>query len=280
MGMQGQSQADKRRDMNLKDQFGRKWLAAIEKESFEPAGHITPAGWTDPLRTPTQYLRVPRDEFSNPQVGQVLVDFKRWHTDQTNAMKEWKVRFYNIGREQKKHAFDPEKDQHDAYVLHLVGEKPWPSPELLVEAAAGKTDRAKMMLGLNPLDQATRLALGYAELEDLEALIGSAKTTPQQDAMAEMEREEYSGEEQSPAAQRVKQTLSAPVDRPVIATTSYKAFSDSCLRRGFTMKQISQLWKDLKKMGAVEGALDDEPKSTRRRAAPEVAEPQLAATTE
>lgn len=274
MAQMGKSQADRRRDMNLKDQFGRKWLAAIEKESFEPAGHIVPAGWTDPLRTPSQYLRIPRDESGNPQVGSVLVDFKRWFTDQTNAMKDWKIRFYNIGREQKKHAFDPEKDQHDAYVLHLVGEKPWPAPDLLVEASAGKTPRAQQMLGLAPLERETRLALGYAELEDLEALVAGDKMTDQQEAMKAMDSEQFAGGVDSAAAQRVQKTLTTS-ERPVIATTSYRAFSESCLKRGFTMKQISQLWKDLKKMGAVEGAVDEAPKPKARRGA---AVPEPAAT--
>lgn len=226
MAQKGLSQADKRRDMNLRDQFGRLWLAAIEKESFEPTGHLQPAGWSDPLRTPSQYLRIPRDEYQNPQIGRVEVDFKRWQKDQTDAMKEWKIRFYNIGREQKKHAFDPAKDEQDEYLLHLVGPKPWPAPAIVAEAAANKTKRATQFLGLADLDRDTRMLLGYVELEDLEA-IANGKLLSEDEAEAELKGRGQDG-------------------RPKFNTGSYKEFTAACLKRGITMKKAAELWKDLK----------------------------------
>jgi hypothetical protein len=209
----GKSQADKRRDMNLVDQFGRKWLAAIDRETFDPTGHVTPAGWSDPLSTPSQYVGVPRDEHQNPQMGQAFVDFPRWIADQVQATKDWKVRLWNIGRDLQKNAFNAKTAETDEYLLHLTGPKPWPASEVLEQAAAGD----KRLLGLKDLDKATRLLLGRIELEDLESV------------------EEPEGEPEP--------SESGP---PPLNIGSNKEFVASALRRGFTMKQAQHMYKELR----------------------------------
>lgn len=202
------TQAMDRRDMVLRDEFKRPWLAALEIKTFEPTGHVTPAGWDDVLRTPQQYLRIPRDEFNNPQVGQLRIDWDRWIKDQADATKDWKVRLWNIGREQQKNAFDPAKAEHDEYLLHLTGPKPWPTPEALRLAKAGD----RQLLGIKPLDKRSRTLLGLVELEDLEA---------------------------APAEALADEAEHAPLN-----TGNHKEFIAACLERGITMKKAAQLWRE------------------------------------
>lgn len=204
--MQAKSQADKRRDMNLIDQFGRPWLAAIDRDTFEPVGHIQ-AAWSlgidgavlDPLCTPQQYLKIKHDNFGNPQLNKILVDFVAWIRDQTGATKEWKTRLWNIGRETQKNAFNPKTAEHDEYLLHLVGPRPWPTPAVLLLAMKGQDKR---LLGLAPMDRETRELLGIVELEDLEAAADEV-------AMLESQREAET-EEQLEAQRRALMAPAAP----------------------------------------------------------------------
>lgn len=227
MAQKGKSQADKRRDMNLTDQFGRKWLAAIEKESFEPAGHVTPAGWTDPLRTPSQYLLIPRDNHGNPQINRCEVDFGRWIADQDQATRDWKIRLWQIGREQQKNAFDPKTAEQDEYLLHLTGPKPWPTPPVLRKAKAGD----KRLLGILPLDRHTRILLGLVELEDLEAMAGEEFETSGEPTEKQIEKELEGAEQEG---------------RPAFNTGDYKGFIAACLKRRIPMEKANQLWRDLR----------------------------------
>lgn len=188
------SQADKRRDMNLTDQFGRLWLAAIDRDTFDPVGHVTPAwshtGVSDPLQTPQQYLKVLRDPYGNPQLGRIEVDLDRWIRDQEGATKEWKTRLWNIGRDMQKNAFNPKTCETDDYLLHLTGPKPWPSPAILRQAKAGD----RVLLGLAPMDKATRALLGILELEDFE-IVDEPTMLPGQEGEAETEAQLEAQEE-------------------------------------------------------------------------------------
>ena len=73
MAAKARTQADYRRDMNPRDQFGRKWLTTIELMTGEPTGGIVPAGWSDPLRTPMQYLKVPRNADGQSELGRLVL---------------------------------------------------------------------------------------------------------------------------------------------------------------------------------------------------------------
>jgi hypothetical protein len=219
---QAKTQADKRRDMNLTDQFGRSWLAAIDRETFDPVGQVTPAGWADPINTPAQYLKIPRDAANNPQMGRVEVDMARWITDQTNATRDWKVRLWNIGRHEQKNAFDPKTAEQDEYLVHLAGPKPWPSPAVLKQARDGD----QRLLGLEPLDRAARILLDLVELEDLEFVTG-ADLQAAKDAETDEER--------------LSHKAPAPLN-----TANYKEFMAACLERKIPMAEAAKLWREFK----------------------------------
>lgn len=232
------SQADKRRDTNLTDQFGRRWLAAIDRDTWEPVGHISPA-WSvaddavsDPLHTPQQYLRVLRDDHGNPQINRLDIDIDRWIRDQETATKEWKTRLWNIGRDMQKNAFNPKTAEEDEYLLHLTGPRPWPSPAVLLRARKGD----KRLLGIDPMDRDTRILLGIVELEDLEAAANESEPKMLAHQAGEPENEEELAEQ--------KKALMGKGG--VLDTGDFKQFMSACLEKGITMKQAGKLWKEFK----------------------------------
>lgn len=163
------TQADQRRDFNATDQFGRLWLVAIEVSTGDPCGQVDVAGWSDPLNTPQKYIRV-SNAFGIRAGNQspVHVDFEAWVRDQQDAEAEWKRSYYSIGQKVYQNKFNP-KDFEDEYLLSLAGPKPWPSAEALLRARAGH----RKLLGLEPLDRATRKLLNMETIDDLEAGLGA-----------------------------------------------------------------------------------------------------------
>ena len=165
------TQAARRRSFNAMDQFGRLWLANIEVASGAACSPLVPAGWTDPLRTPAKYLKL-RNAFAIQAAGSpVTVDFDRWIADmegpdgKSGLQGEWKLRLYEIGRENNKVSFNPVEAETNEYYLHLAGPKPWPSAAVLRMAKAGHRE----LLGLAPLTIVGRKLLGLETAEDIEA---------------------------------------------------------------------------------------------------------------
>jgi len=162
-------QAGWRQDRNVKDQFGRLWLVAFETGpnrqggSGMPTGQIVAAGWSDPLGTPQQYIRVPKGEFGEYDKNRLVVDLVRWMRDQKEHEREWRQRFRQAGVKQYKSAFDPKEHAKDELLLDIVGPKPWPASDAIDRAAKGD----RQYLGIEPLDRQHREVLGVETLEDL-----------------------------------------------------------------------------------------------------------------
>ena len=167
MAAKARTQADYRRDMNPRDQFGRKWLTTIELMTGEPTGGIVPAGWSDPLRTPMQYLKVPRNADGQSELGRLVLDFDAWIAEIEHAEMVWYQELHEIALA-KYTALDParvpELDK-DKLLLKLVGPKPWPASDVLRTAAAGN----QPLLGFTPLTQRERELLKIPTIADLKA---------------------------------------------------------------------------------------------------------------
>jgi len=188
MGKQPINQRDQRRDLNPHDQFGRMWLAQIEKETMDLCGIVHAAGWQDPLRTPQKYLGVGEDEYSqrNPMI--LKVKAVEWIRDIEDAEGEWTRQLYSIGRTVSKHNFNPKTAHEDEYLLEVVGPKPWPSSETLKRAFNLKDPISRVLLGFHPMKvngkpvmgdklvKEARVLLDQEEIEDLEAAANSVKT--------------------------------------------------------------------------------------------------------
>lgn len=158
------TQADFRRDINPRDQFGRKWQMAIEISTGDPTGGIFPAGWTDPLRTPMKFIRVPRNEDNQAEVGKVRVDFDAWITEQEHEEKGWYDRLYEIALAKNVDIpADPTTLETHRILLGLTGPRPWPSSEAIRLAKDGD----RRLLGFEPLTKADRVLLRQQTLDDM-----------------------------------------------------------------------------------------------------------------
>lgn len=173
---QTRTQQTQRRDINPKDQFGRKWSMAIELATGDPCGGIFPAGWTDPLRTPMKYLAVPRNEEGQAEIGRLRVDFDTWTAEHEDEERRWYQQLHANARDVYKR-LDPTEVarlEQDKFLLDLTGPKPWPSPAVIRAAKNGD----RQYLGLEPLDVAHRVALGRETIEDLKAGIPAPAPEP------------------------------------------------------------------------------------------------------
>ena len=161
------SQADRRRDLNPEDQFGRLYLVAFDKETMEPTGAIDTAGWSDPLKTPQKYIHVARGKFKTPDMSRMVIDFTGWIKDQSNAFQEWRQQLWGWGSKRYADKFTWETAEEDPTLIALAGPKPWPSHEALKIAAKGPINEdAKALLGLGPMTAAVREMLGIAPDDD------------------------------------------------------------------------------------------------------------------
>jgi|SRR6267378_400356 len=133
------TQPTRRRNYNVKDQWGRLWLVSIEKETGHPTGAIE-ACFTDPLATPQQYLEIDEEM---PRLLNIRYD--RWIADQNAAVRDWEARRDDIGRALYGERYNPLK-KVTRELERIVGKEPRAVGDI-ERAAAG--DRP--MLGLEPL---------------------------------------------------------------------------------------------------------------------------------
>ncbi len=156
------SQADKRRDVVAEDQFGRPWIYSMDLENGGPTGLIKPAGWTDPLRTPTKYLSVPRNKWGHADLGKMVLDVARWEKDQSEALRGWTRSFWEIGKNEYQSRFDPNDPatMKDPYLLNLVGNKPWPSHICLNAMSKPRHIAHSALLGNSEMNPSARELLG------------------------------------------------------------------------------------------------------------------------
>lgn len=208
-------QATYRRDLNPKDQFGRKWLVVVETKTMDICGEAIPA-WNgvkgsarDPLRTPMNYVRLMTTEDGNPDTSRCTVDFDAWREQQQQATHTWYERLHDNAITTYKAIEQGSDLEHDRILLRLTGPKPWPSTEVLDAAMSGD----RQYLGLEPLDKAHRAALLLESLADLKAM-----------------------------------TTAQPKPEPVgdVPPEKYQDFVRWCYAKepGITLSKIGQLWKD------------------------------------
>jgi hypothetical protein len=145
--------------MNAVDQWDRPWLLSIELATGDPTGLILPAGWDDPLRTPQEYITVPKNRFNQPSWGRVHVDYPPWIRKVAQDQKDWRMQFLNTAQQQFKGKFKTDEIWDDPYIQELVGPKPYPSVELLERARTGDRE----VLGIVPVTSPEVLALFGAQ---------------------------------------------------------------------------------------------------------------------
>jgi hypothetical protein len=166
------TQQNMRQDVNPKDQFGRLWLAAIEKKTGRPCGGIDSAGWVDPLRTPQKYLKLKKNEFGQYDMFRLEVQTAQWIRDQQAAEIEWRRTLLQIAQEKMPGGgWTPDTIETHEWIVMLTGPKPWPSAAAL-RAAFLEFDPA--LLGLEPLTPEARALLGQDTLEDIEAKVNAS----------------------------------------------------------------------------------------------------------
>jgi hypothetical protein len=176
-GKKPSDQKAHRRDLNPRDQFGRKWLLTIELVTGDPCGEVVPAGWSDPLRTPMNRVRLAQNEDGQIDPSRCHVDFDRWISTIEDDERGWYEELHRNALHVYKSVepSDVVKLDQDKFLLDLTGPKPFPSSDILKRARAG--DRS--LLGLAPLSVADRIALRIATLEDLKvAPVGTPPPAP------------------------------------------------------------------------------------------------------
>jgi hypothetical protein len=85
-------QAQRRKPIVLKDQFGRKWDSTLDTISNGTCAPINPKGWVDPLNTPSKYVRLAKDEDGNLSLD---VQLEQWAAQLEQDHKEYDQRLYN-----------------------------------------------------------------------------------------------------------------------------------------------------------------------------------------
>lgn len=151
-----ESQRDQRVQITAEDQFGRVWSYAMEKETMDPTGQVSPGNWTDPMNTPAEkYMMVPPGKFGQKQLGTMSLDWRRWAADQDLALTDWKNGLFRIWLEVKKGLpFNMEQAMNDPDIQHVAGLGSWPSGDTIRYAFSKfgtpkDDDTAKSLRGQN-----------------------------------------------------------------------------------------------------------------------------------
>lgn len=223
------SQRDYRRAFNAEDQHGRTWLYEVELKTMDQTAEMRPAGWTDPLRTAIKYVKLLR----NPKTGQnqfdkVRILWREWIGEQRRALEEWKLNLWNVANDLSSGLMNTKDMEADPRIAQMAGPKPWPPVEAIEAAARGH----RGLLGIvpthlpdgrpndDPLAVEARKMLGIVYIDDLEA--GTSE------------------EIIDPAAVQPD----APPPNTPVPTTNYQEFIRDCLRRGKTMAEGAELWRE------------------------------------
>jgi len=161
------TQPGERRSLNPRDQFGRLWATNIEIQTGDPTGGIFPAGWTDPLATPTKFVGMVRTPEGQTDLGRVEIQFERWIQERHQDEEQWWEQLHhNAQTMYKRLDADMVKNlDKDKFLLDLTGPKPFPSVAVLRKAAAGY----RPFLGLQELSAQDRLELDRVTMADYQA---------------------------------------------------------------------------------------------------------------
>lgn len=84
-------QAQRRRPIVVKDQYGRKWESTIDTISQGTCAPINPKGWVDVLNTPVKFKRLAKDEDGMLSI-EIMVD--DWLTELEQKHREYDQKLY------------------------------------------------------------------------------------------------------------------------------------------------------------------------------------------
>lgn len=85
------TQPGRRRSYNVRDQWGRKWLAIVERETADPVTMIP--CFTDALQTPLKYIVIPKDA---PYTCEIL--YEPWIVELREASQKYRDRREEVTR--------------------------------------------------------------------------------------------------------------------------------------------------------------------------------------
>lgn len=167
---QEMNQQNWRHNANIPDEFGRIWLVNLDKRpdgggSWGLASPPMPVGWTDPLRTPAQYIDQPVGVGgrTDPNKLRVLPGLQKWVATQKRHEADWKQRAFMVAQRLFGTAAHQMIQSEDETLMLEVGPKPFPSSTVIQAAINGH----KGFLGLAPLTKDDRALLGVQNLEDM-----------------------------------------------------------------------------------------------------------------
>ena len=129
-----------RRSFNVLDQFGRKWLISVETVSGGMASNPIPAGWSDPIKTPSQYCVYRPDKPT-----ELFINHEAWARHLEEKMDDWTRRYEDEGYDRFGEKFDPTEPPSPT-MMRLVGPKPM-DPAIPRAAANGD----EKYLGMKPV---------------------------------------------------------------------------------------------------------------------------------
>lgn len=234
--MDAKSQRDYRRSVTATDQFGRPWLMQLEIATGDPTGGVIP-GFTDPLRTPLEFIKVPKDDYDQPKWGQCFINLHGWMTAIRNAETEWRARLYEVGTHAYKNKFDPAQAENDGYLLELAGPKPWPSVQCLEalrtgnQHLAGKVTNEK---GQAVLDEKAKQLMAYKNI-----VLDPVPLDEDEFNMVKARQDEIEG------APAIDDSMAPESTTLVTGTTKedYLAFQKTGIAGGMTQPEVLIAWK-------------------------------------
>lgn len=209
-------QAQMRRNVNPKDQYGRKWMTAYELVTGEATGGWTPAWGAlgDPLKHTQRYLAMGRNEDGQVETTRCVIDWDLWIQETEQEERGWYRQLHQNAISKYSH-IDPktvgELDK-DQFLVSLTGPKPFPSVEVLQKARGGYLP----FLGLAPLSAQDRADLKMRTLDDLK---------------------------QGPAVSELKPSQQ---EDPSLPPDNYPDFVKWAFKgkHATTMTEVGKLWKD------------------------------------
>jgi hypothetical protein len=240
------TQADSRRSIIAKDQFGRPWLMQIDINTGSPTGGVIASGWTDPLRTPLRFIEVPKDEYNQPLWGRCKINIYKWMQAISAADQEWLKRLNECGVHQYKNKFDPKKAHMDSYLLEMAGPRPWPSKECLEALRTGNRHLQGQVVdedGLAQLDEEAKELMSYTNID-----LNPAALDEDEYNMVQARRDARpAGLPDDPEATMAEE------ETPLITGTTkedYAAFAKMGRKAGLNQAQISVGWAEHKQLVA------------------------------
>lgn len=123
-----QTQPGRRRSYNVRDQWGRRWLAVVERETGDPVT-MTPC-FTDPLNTPLKFMRIPSEA---PYTCEI--DYDGWIAELDAGARVYEDRRQEVTRALHGDAADLDK-KPTREIMRIIGRPPI-SVKRVKAAAAG-----------------------------------------------------------------------------------------------------------------------------------------------